>query len=125
MYRYKSGHLLRVFGNCKLVEINAGKVESYVSQRLKEGAANHSLAKELTALRRILKLAKHVGEYSADIEAVMPFDFAPQYKPRVRFLTDYNELQRLLLELPAERAAHVCFMLSSKLRFCAACQRWR
>ena len=117
MYQTKAGHLVRLFSNCSLAEINASKVEEYVKKRAEEGACPNTISKDLTTLRRILKLAKHVGEFPADIKALMPFDFAPKYKPRVRFLSDYEELQKLLLELPPIRAAHVCYMLATGARW--------
>ena len=117
MYRTKAGHLLRIFKDCNLVEINASKVDSYVKTRSEEGAASTTISKELTALRRILKLSKHLQEFAGDIPAIMPFDFSPAYVPRVRFLEGYAELQDILLQLPRERAAHVCFMLATGARW--------
>ena len=117
MHRTKAGHLLRVFKDCLLVEINSTKVDSYVSTRSEEGASKTTLSKELTTLRRVLKLSKHLQQFSADIKAIMPFDFSPEYVPRVRFLESYAELQDILWQLPRERAAHVCFMLATGARW--------
>ena len=48
---------------------------------------DHTIAKELVALRAALKLAKRRGIWKGDPAEVLPVGFAPEYKPRNRFLT--------------------------------------
>ena len=117
MYLYKAGHLLRIFGNCKLSEINPAKVESYVKKREAEGAQPHTIAKDLTTLRLILRLAKHKEQFPGDIPAIMPFQFEAKYEPRKRHLSGYEELQKLVLALPPIRAAHLCFIVATGARW--------
>lgn len=83
---------------------DARAVDSFIETRLKEGAARHTIQKELVALRGTLKVAKRRGDFKCDIGAMMPDGFSSGYKPRVRFLNG-DEAQRLLAELTPDRAA--------------------
>lgn len=118
-YETKSGHLTRVFGEReKLSNVTALSVDNYVAKRLGEGAVRTTVAKELTALRQVLRLAKRHGSFSADIEAVMPIGFASEYKPRRRALT-WEELYALVPEVARfsrEHAGMVVFFVATACR---------
>ena len=73
---------------------------------------DHTIAKELVALRAALKLAKRRGIWKGDPAEVLPVGFAPEYKPRNRFLT-YDELEALLGELLEDAAARVAFTIAT------------
>src|SRR5205823_11178569 len=73
---------------------------------------DHTIAKELVALRAALKLAKRRGIWKGDPAEVLPVAFAPEYKPRERFLT-YEELEALLGELLEDAAARVAFIVAT------------
>jgi integrase len=119
-YAVKTGHLTRMFehderGNFvpfPLAKLKAYDVDRYISKRRAEGACENTIAKELIALRASLKLARRAGLWRGDPAAVCPIAFAPEYKPRRRFLTQ-DELRRLLAALPADRAAAVAFMVAT------------
>jgi integrase len=116
-YRVKAGHLLRVLrGDTRLSQIDARAVDLYVETRLEEGAARHTVQKELVTLRGTLKVAKRRGEYRRDITGVMPDGFSAGYKPKSRFLPG-SEAQRLLAELGPDRAARVAFILATGARW--------
>ncbi len=51
-----AGHLGRFFGDLKAPEITTPKVKEYIVNRLEEGAANASINRELSALKRMLNL---------------------------------------------------------------------
>ena len=67
-----------------LREMSAKHVDGYVCRRRRETATDHTIHKELTALRRVLRLAKRHGEWSGDLDSVMPEHFAPKYEPKTR-----------------------------------------
>jgi len=119
-YRTKSGHLTRVFEHdehevfkpFRLALLKAPDVDRYISVRRAEGAGENTLSKELVALRAALKLARRAGLWRGDPAAVLPIAFAPEYKPRTRFLPPV-ELQRLLPQLTGDHAAAVAFMIAT------------
>jgi integrase len=125
-YRKKSGHLVRVFetevaGSRKafpLVRLTPREVDRYVSQRRAEGASESTIHKELVTLRAALKLARRAGIWVGDPAALIPVAFAPDYKPRTRFLTR-DELARLLAEVSPDRAARVAFMVATSSEWSA------
>ncbi len=115
-YQVKSGHLLRILGDRPLAGIDARAVDAFIDQRMDEGAARNTIQKELTTLRGALKIAKRRGEYTRDLDAVMPDGFSSGYKPRERFLGQ-AECQALLAELAPDRAARVAFIIATGARW--------
>ncbi len=119
-YRSKAGHLVRIFehdedGNRRpflLSRLQAFDVDQYISRRRAEGAGENTLSKELVTLRASLRLAKRAGLWAGEPSAVCPIAFAPEYKPKSRFLTP-DELKKLLAELTADRAARVAFIVAT------------
>jgi len=51
-----SGHLKRYFEGFRVTDITTPKIEAYIESRLEEGAANASINRELSALKRMLNL---------------------------------------------------------------------
>lgn len=102
-YRVKAGHLFRVLETdegekpapLRLARLHAQDVDRYISVRRGEGASENTISKELVTLRAALKIALRAGLWNGNVAAVIPPAFAPEYKPRVRFLTR-AELQALL-----------------------------
>src|SRR5882672_7610682 len=96
-----------------------GAVDQYIAQRRSEWAivpreptvaqdgtirtpvragrrvSDHTISKEVVALRAALKLARRAGLWEGDPGAICPHGFAPDYEPRKRFLSR-DELCRLL-----------------------------
>jgi hypothetical protein len=97
-YKTKSGHLTRVlehdeqgtFTGFRLATLKARDVDRFISTRRSEGAAENTIAKEIIALRAALKLARRAGLWRGDPAAVCPIAFAPEYKPRTRYLHRRN-----------------------------------
>ena len=84
-YEQKARHLSRVMGSLKLSEFDQrpGRehVDRYIAQRLKdEGAAKHSVHKELVVLRGALKSAQERGLGATLVDSVPPF--SADYVPR-------------------------------------------
>jgi len=131
-YRTKCGHLTRVFEHdehdaftgFRLAALKARDVDRYISTRRAEGAAENTIAKDIIALRAALKLARRAGLWRGDPAAVCPIAFAPEYKPRTRYLPP-AELQRLLAQLAADRAAAVAFMVATSAELGAVARAQR
>lgn len=117
MYKVKTGHLKRIFAvddvPMDISDIDAAKVDAMISKRREEGAKENTIAKELTALGRMLRLMKRRGRWRGDLDAVLPYRFAPQYKPRERFLKDVDELRLLLNHLTPDHAARAAFEVAT------------
>src|SRR5690606_16653732 len=95
MYEIKRGHVVRIFGaDSPMAVITPAAVEDYVTQRKSEGVKNNTIARELTCLRQMLKLARHQGEFALVPEEVMPVGFSAEYKPVKRTLP-WEQLPRL------------------------------
>jgi integrase len=110
-YGVKLGHVGRVLGtDCRLADVTAPAVDGYIRLRRAEGAARYTIAKELTALRMLLKVARRRGEFDREVSQVMPVGFATGYKPRMRRLTrgDAWALIAMLPEPCGRYAAFVC-----------------
>lgn len=111
-YRVKAGHLARVFGaDYPLRAVASRSVREYLATRRSEGASEHTLSKEVTALRQSLALAKLDGRWSGDVDAVVP-RVAARYAPRERTLS-LCEARDLLLQLEGDRRAWVAFALAT------------
>ena len=117
-YRRKLGHLRRIFNadHFRLSSLKASDVDEYVSIRRSEGVAESTIAKELVALRVSLKLARRRGLWQGDPAEILPIGFAPEYRPRERWLTK-AELQLLLGTLNPDRAARVAFIVATSARW--------
>jgi integrase len=119
-YKTKCGHLTRVlehdehgtFTGFPLAALKARDVDNFISTRRNEGAAENTISKEIIALRAALKLARRAGLWRGDPAAVCPIAFAPEYKPRTRYLPP-AEVERLLGQLTADRAATVAFIIAT------------
>lgn len=123
-YRQKAGHWVRVLEHdasgayvpLRLTSLSASLVDEYLHQRRSESATEHTLHKELVTLRASLKLAKRRGQYLGDLGAVLPIGHSPAYVPRTRWLAP-DELQRVLAQLDAGRAACVAFIVATGARW--------
>ncbi len=116
-YKKKTGQIRRVLGDGFVLRLLRPRhLDTYVDTRLAEGVGANSIAKELGAFRAMLKCAKRAGVWSGDIDAVLPVDFSPEYKPRERWLP-LAELERLLAELSRDRAARVAFIVATSARW--------
>ncbi len=125
-YMTKAGHLVRIFEHSDgvtyeplpLARITYDLVDGYIAQRRREGVGENTIHKELVVLRAMLQTAKSANLWCGDIDTVVPHRFSPAYKPRTRFLTP-EALDRLLDELPADRAGVVAFMVATSAEWAA------
>jgi integrase len=129
-YRTKLGHLIRLLEHeadryqpLALALLEARRVHAYITQRRSEGVSDHTIHKELVALRAVLRQAREDGLWRGEIDAVIPRNFSRNYRPRSRFLTE-DEAERLLGELRDDRAAVVAFMIATGAEW-SAVQRAR
>lgn len=113
MYESKLGHAVRLFGkDAPLATITPGAIDDYITTRREEGAKNNTIARELTCLRQMLRLAKRGGAYALDLDDVMPIGFSAQYKPVTRTLA-LEDVPKLLAALRNDdERAWVCFALA-------------
>lgn len=112
--RVKSGHLLRLLPSM-LRDVTHRVLEGYIAARRGEGAAQTTIKKELRVCGAVLKLAARNGQLTRAVEAIVP-ELADTYQPRRRSLTP-EALRRLLAELPADRAAHVAWLVATGSRW--------
>ena len=63
-------------------------------------------------LRCALKLALRRGLWSGNVAALLPSRFAPEYKPRDRFLS-LAQMQALLARITADHAARLAFQIAT------------
>ncbi len=109
-YRAKLGHASRVLGDAKLNAIDATALDGYVTTRRNEGASEHTITKELAAIRGTLALATRRGLYKHDPRVTVPHVSA-KYVPKTRALT-LVEVGQLLRQLQPDRAAQVAWMVA-------------
>lgn len=113
MYHVKLGHVARIIGEkTKMRMVDAGAVDRYIHQRQEEGAKNNTIARELTCLWQMLKLARRAGEYPFELSQVKPVDFSADYEPVERFL-EPDDLPKLLAVCRPEEQAWICFALAT------------
>lgn len=115
-YAEKTGHWRRLLGDdFRLATLAASDVDRVMAQRRIEGATEHTIAKELVALRQVLKRALRAGLWNGNPQAVLPVGHSTEYTPRARWLP-IEEVQRLVRELPANDAARLAFALATGAR---------
>lgn len=117
-YTTKLGHVLRILGaDTPLERLTSRALDDYLDARRAEDEAitAHTLAKELGAIRAMLRVARHSGLYHRDPAQVLPVAFEPKYTPRTTALTS-AELDRLLLALTPDKAAVVAFAVATGAR---------
>ena len=119
-----------------LAQLRPWQVDQYIAQRRSEWAivpreptvaqdgtirtpvragrrvSDHTISKEVVALRAALKLARRAGLWEGDPGAICPHGFAPDYEPRKRFLSR-DELCRLLASQTRDHAAQIAFMVAT------------
>lgn len=87
-YRRRLGTILRVFGaDCRAIDLDAAAVDAFIATRRAEGVTDHTVHKELGALRRMLDAAARSGTWCGDTRKVIPARFSPSYTPRDRWLS--------------------------------------
>jgi integrase len=112
----KCGHVIRVFGvNSPLSSMTAKTVDDYCAQRLDEGASEHTIHKELVAMRGMLKQARRRGEFKLEPAAVLPVGWATKYEPRKATVAELD-IEPLLDALPKSVSAPVAFSIATSAR---------
>ena len=115
-YRSKLGHLVRIFEpSLAIAMLDASGVDDYIDMRRAEGASQHTVSKELGALRHVLRVAKRRGSFGADIDSLFPVGFGTEYEPRRRSL-GVDEIPRLLAELPERWRGWTAFAIATGAR---------
>lgn len=117
-YTSKLGHALRLLGpSLPLERVTAAAIDQYLADRRKEDPllTDHSVAKELGAIRAMLRVLRRRGLYHRDPAQVLPVAFESHYTPRDKVLSE-GELDRLLLALTPDRAAVVAFAVATAAR---------
>lgn len=87
-YEGKLGHFVRLWkAECKLVTIDADKVDHFVKVRRDEQVSDATIGKEVAALIQVLKLAKRSKAYGGDLETLRPPGLQASSEARTRALT--------------------------------------
>jgi len=100
-YTQRAGHVLRILGETSLAALHLDLVQSYIDQRLAEGAARETLRKEICVLRRALDLAHKRAILATPPGSLLP-RFRTKYVPKKVWLTP-KDFDRLLATLPPAR----------------------
>jgi len=111
MYECKAQHVVRLLGERHLRDLSHEHVLQFIRDRKKETAGSHTIHRELTTLRRILKSAARAREFDRALTTVLP-KFAANYVPRTRWLTE-DELWAAIAHLPPGHAAAVAFSVAT------------
>lgn len=111
MYEVKGGHLSRLLGTVRLSELDHETVLGYVHTREAEGAASHTVHKELTTLRRLLASAARAKEFTGDPRAIMP-RYSTGYKPTEQWV-DAKHLWKVIRSMEPGRGAWLAFVVST------------
>jgi integrase len=118
-YAKKAGHLSRIFepegAPCYLASLTPSAIDAYVDERRQEGTKDTTIGKELGVLWHGLKLAKRRKVWRGDIDELLP-ELDNDATEGDRWLT-FDELQKLLAELDADKAARVAFIIASNARW--------
>lgn len=115
MYRQKARHVVRLLGDLRLVSISHEDAMRFVTTRETEGAHPHTVHRELTTLRLVLRSAARAKEWTGDTKAIIP-RYATKYVPRTRWLTE-DELLAVSAHLEPGRAAVLAFAVATSGNF--------
>jgi integrase len=114
-YDVKVKHVRRLLGRTPLAKITHEKVVDYIGRREAEGAAQYSIHRELTAIRRILRSAARAHEWRGDLKLLMPA-YATGYVP----LTDWVSAATIwaaIGELEPHRGAAIAWCIATASDF--------
>ncbi len=130
-YERRVGHLLRMQSidgpdgetvlPVKLARLGPRHFDWYIAQRRAEKTQSgepismNTIGKELVVLGSVLKLARRRQWWKGDVDALMPENFRPGYKPRERWLSK-TDFVALCAELAPARAAQVAFIVATSAR---------
>ncbi len=107
-YQQKARHLSRLLGGTLVDKISRETVERYIAKRLEEGAAKHTVHKDLVVLRGALRSAGERDRFHGSIETVVP-KFDAEYEPRRAYLTPEQFMtltENLLRPIGAKASAY-------------------
>lgn len=115
-YEVKVRHVVRLLGTVTLANLTHERVVAYIARRTGEppegeGAAQYSVHRELTALRRILKSAARAREFGGDWKAIIP-EYATGYEPLREWVTP-EQVWAAIHKLPPLRGATVAFCIAT------------
>ncbi len=114
----KLAHFPRLWGlDCKLADIDAAKVNAYITTRLGDRGARKgstldrlTLRDELGFLGQTLRLARRMGRYAYALEDVLPERWETGHKPSRDWCTP-DALEKLLAHVEPRHAAHLLFFV--------------
>jgi len=116
-YEEKARHFCTHFGAHSDLRrsVTARSVDAFIESRT-PFASQHTIAKELTTLRIVLKVARRRGEFDLDPAQVLPVAFATGYEPRKTTLTP-NQVALLLKHIRDPGfAAWIAFSIATGAR---------
>lgn len=95
MYDSKAGHFARLLGDEDAGSLRQDHINGYITRRRAEFAKDHTIAKELTTIRRVLLFAEGQGKIAPGWKAAFPTRFRTGYDPRERWLEEAEYLSLL------------------------------
>jgi integrase len=114
--RSKLGHFVRLWGGDRqLRTITSSLIVEFIDARNKEGVVDYTIAKELGQLRQLLKLARYLGTFKAELDTIFPPRIAGSYTPRDRWPVP-AEITKLRRRLTDDRFAFALFILATGAR---------
>jgi integrase len=120
-YGVRWGQVLRVLGpTTPAASVDVAMVTRYVQARRDQEMSDHTILKDVTALRVALRIARDAGLWEGSLDALVPSDLSTDYEPRTRALT-IVEVQKLIRHLTPKRAAWVALMVGAGAEYAAAC----
>jgi integrase len=114
-YNVKANHVVRVLGATKLSQVDHAKCVDFLTQRQNEGAHSHSIHRELTTLRLILKSAKRAKEFAHDPRDVVP-KIKSGYVPQEQWV-EPHVIWAAIAHLPKHRGAALAWVAATACDF--------
>jgi integrase len=115
------GHLRRVFGPARAIEITGDRVTAYAAARRREGAANATINRELAALKRMFRL----GERAGKVDRRPPITMLAEDNVRTGFF-EPDQVQAVLRHLPDDLRPvfEVAYVTGWRVRSEILTRRW-
>lgn len=114
-YNVKANHVVRVLGDVRLSKLDHDRCLGFLETRKAEGAHPHTIHRELTTLRLILKSAKRAKEFAMDPRDVVP-KVKAGYVPQEQWV-EPHVIWAAIAHLPKHRGAALAFVAATACDF--------
>lgn len=114
-YNVKANHVVRLLGDVRLSRLDHERCLGFLEERKAEGAHPHTIHRELTTLRLILKSAKRAKEFALDPRDVVP-KVKAGYVPQEQWV-EPHVIWAAIAHLPKHRGAALAFVAATACDF--------